>query len=210
MKSSPINKRRVALPLILVAVIAVFFLMVLYFVQQPSQTEKIAVPTQYNQQKLYPIHQDPELLGVLEDVRTNKDKPLNDLKIVWEKPDLGWADGDHRGEWGDEPSRIRISPDIDRGYLWEIIAHEYVHYRYIQGVDEQTDADLVNKVWNDGYFIERSQNYDFTDEESGEYSHYEEGMAYACTAMADWRLTPHLISECNKIIDRDKLIQFLR
>ncbi len=180
------------------------------FVSGQSTSLTSSQITGQNQARLYPIHQDPELLGILETVRTDKDESLDDLKIVWEKPDTEWAVGDQRDEWDYNPSRIRISPDVDRNYLWEVLAHEYVHYRYKQGENEQTDSDLMNRVWADGYFIERSQKYDFNNEESGEYSHYEEAMAFGCTALADWRLTPHLISECNKIVDRNKLAQFLR
>lgn len=186
---------------------------------QDYRQKELAEATQSQQQiaeqQLYPIHQDPELLRIIEEIRTDKDTSLSDLKLVWENPDTEWAAGDQLNAQGNEPARIRIRPDTDRYSLWSVLAHEYVHYRWdndYDNPDNQIALDLRNKVWNDPYFIERTQNYNdsFADSENGEYSRYEEAMAYGCVELADWRLTPHLVSECNRIIDRSKLAQFLR
>lgn len=204
------NYKAVLVPSLIVIVVG-FFLMILYFAQQPSQLEASTIPVQSAQQNAYPIHQDPELLSILETIRTDKDLSIDDLKLVYEKPERDTWSGDHSESQLGEPSTIRIRPDIDRDYLWGVIAHEYVHHRYKQGLDEQTDIDLRDKVWSDSYFTQLTKNYEeqFIDPIRGEYIHYEEAMAFGCTALADWRLTPHLISECGKIIDRSKLVQFL-
>lgn len=85
-----------------------------------------------------------------------------------------------------------------------IVAHEYLHHIWFKALDDETKtkltSDLISIYGKDSAMQERVKSY--TEKQTLQPT---ELFSYYCTEASDPLLTPYIVSECNKYINRGVL-----
>lgn len=99
---------------------------------------------------------------------------------------------------------IRIARGMDREDLKVFLAHEYLHYIWLNSATMQSDQTLEERLMSmyahNWQLQERVANY----AKRGRLS-LTELFSYTCTEFSDKYMDKYVLSQCNKWIDRSKL-----
>lgn len=161
-----------------------------------------------------PVEQNAQLMQTITDVGGDTNK-LNDVSVKYvddykdgfknqEGEYISYDDSNGSFSYGVITIKKGLNPKEEK----VIVAHEYLHHVWESQLDQTTLRNLTSQLMTlygqDDWFKTRVSTYSDTN-----MLVPTELYAYYCTESPDKYLTPYVISECNKHINRDTL-RFVR
>lgn len=112
----------------------------------------------------------------------------------------------NNGDYGDPDGRtIRISKDWDDTTKRTILAHEYLHYIWFNSAVLQNDFKLEQRLMhmydNIPWLRDRLSQY-----RSNKIVSRTELFSYVCTEVSDGHMDEYVLQQCNKWLNRSKLV----
>lgn len=142
---------------------------------------------------------EPELLALAQPagIRQSLDKEPVTIYYVDNYTDLVWADG----KYSFAKKAITVKRSSTRDTQKTMLAHEYLHYVWYRDdleKDTRLTSELTNFYNNSSDLKERMAKY------TPQMTKPTEFFSYGCTEWSDGYLTPYIVEQCNKYIDRNK------
>lgn len=156
-----------------------------------------------------PVSQDQQLMAILESVGGNKDL-MKDVSISYVD---GYKDNKRAGEYQyvlDNDGKfsygsITVKRGQDPAYEKVVVAHEYLHHMWESQLDDQAKHALTSQLitlYGKDDWMKNQRVASYSDQNILEPT---ELYAFYCSESSDRYLSPEILTECGKYINRSTL-----